>query len=202
MAGAAGQDSCVPSCPSDCTPGLKVPDPFNCRQYYVCLEDCVPSDPVFDCGDGYMFDTWEDACIDETADYTCGICTPACKFTCTQGYEGLIAVRGDCQSAYLCSFDPPLMTTCNTSPNLYFDGTTCQSNETLCCDPCQVFCEAAYIETLDPTDCTAFYFCSDVGYPQAEDRYLCDEGEMFVDGHCQATTDPNDCYQPCAGTGS
>ncbi len=197
-AGAAGQDSCVPSCPSDCTPGDKVPNPVNCRQYYECLEDCVPSDPVFDCPDGTKFDVNTAACQPGSGNVTCGTCTPPCKFTCTEGYTGLVADREDCQVAYLCQFDPPLTTNCGT--NMYFDGTSCQADETQCCDECQVYCEAAYIEILDPYDCKAYYYCTEEGWPLPEDRYLCDDGEMFVDGHCQATTNMADCYQPCAGT--
>ncbi len=198
-AGAAGQNSCEPSCPEGCSGGEKVPNPVNCRQYYECLEDCVPSDPVFDCPDGSKFDADTFECVEDdgTATITCGTCSPKCKFTCTEGYTGVIADREDCQIGYLCQFETPLQVTCS-GDTLYFDGDNCQANETLCCDKCQVYCEAPFIETLDPYDCTAYYYCTEEGWPLPEDRYQCDDGEMFVDGHCKVTGDSADCYEPCA----
>ncbi|XP_050699813.1 uncharacterized protein LOC126987133 isoform X2 [Eriocheir sinensis] len=196
-AGAVAQStSCDPSCPVDCVPGTNVPNPRNCAQYYTCLEDCTPSDPAFECAEGHLFDVVTAQCQPDAGGVTCGYCLPQCSYTC-DGDTELAADRGDCGVALFCGLTPPPTITCPTD-NPYFDGTQCQGNQTQCCDPCEVFCEAAFTEVMDPASCSHFYYCAQVGYPLPEDRFQCGDGEVFLDGHCRESDDPQDCYQPCA----
>ncbi|XP_050699815.1 uncharacterized protein LOC126987133 isoform X4 [Eriocheir sinensis] len=196
-AGAAAQStSCDPSCPVDCVPGTNVPNPRNCAQYYTCLEDCTPSDPVFECAEGHLFDVVTAQCQPDAGGVTCGYCLPRCSYTC-DGDTELAAVRGDCEKAILCSIASQPTITCS-EPTSYFNGTQCQADDTQCCDPCEVFCEAAFTEIMDPYSCTSYYYCAQVGYPLPEDRYECDAGEVFLDGHCRPEG-TEECVPPCGG---
>ncbi|XP_050699817.1 uncharacterized protein LOC126987134 [Eriocheir sinensis] len=193
-AGAAAQsNSCDPSCPVDCVPGTNVPDPRNCAQYYTCLEDCTPSDPVFECAEGHKFDVVTAQCQPDAGGVTCGYCVPPCRYTC-RGGTVLAVDREDCHGAWLCATDPPLHAHCG---DLYFNGTECQDDPAQCCDPCEAVCEAAFTEVMDPASCTHFYYCAEAGFPRPEDRYECDAGEVFLDGHCTAEASAP-CYEPCA----
>ncbi|XP_045600226.2 uncharacterized protein [Procambarus clarkii] len=179
--------------------GDQIPDPTNCNRYYVCLANGHPSDVVFDCDVGEKFDTNTSACV-ASADATCGVCPPTCKYSCGNNTVVFpIADPTDCTKYLLCGiFNPPVALECDSGTDLYFNGTACQSDINQCCDSCAVFCDTAFTEIADPTNCTNYYFCSAAGYyPEADDLHTCPEGENYssADGTCSASAE---CVQPCA----
>ncbi|XP_045111357.1 integumentary mucin C.1-like [Portunus trituberculatus] len=197
--GALGQgegNTCQLNC-TNSSPGDKIPDPRDCRKFYVCLATDGPSDVPFYCPDGLKFDTVTRECVSEGA--TCALCYPKCKYDCVIP-SGYAAVREDCTKITFCEIDPPFTVQCGPGEE-YFDGESCQSDAAQCCDPCLVFCQEGNIETADPTSCRHFYFCTHTGYPLPQDRYECPEGELF-DSTMSMCVDESlaTCIQPCAAT--
>ncbi|KAK4296874.1 hypothetical protein Pmani_030664 [Petrolisthes manimaculis] len=190
---------CAPSC-TGLVPGNQIPDPENCRNYYVCMADGTPSDLPFPCDEGLKFDNTTGLCIDETdAALICGVCPPSCRFSCPVNSTELsfIADASSCSIYYLCSDDDILHLSCS-SPDLYFDGEDCQDDPSKCCDGCSVYCYEAFIEMADPSNCNNFYFCKDPEYyPESDDLFTCPSGEKFNStlGHCSSDAT---CVEPCA----
>nr|XP_045600226.1 peritrophin-48-like [Procambarus clarkii] len=195
------KQACVPIDCSDHDAGVKIPDPTNCNRYYICLANGHPSDAVFVCPEGQKFDTNTSACVDSAGTYTCGVCPPACKYSCGNNTDIFaIADPTDCKKYFLCGVLPtPVALECDPSTtDLYFNGEECQSDQSECCDSCAVYCDTAFTEIADPTNCKNYYFCSAAGYyPEADDLHTCPEGENYssADGTCSASAE---CVQPCA----
>lgn len=180
--------SCSPTCPEPPdNVGILVPDPTDCQRYYVCLQDGLPTDFPFECEDGQLFDSVNATCTD-ALDVKCDLCQPTCPlYSCPVPADGIVtaADANDCTMYYLCGItDEPLHLKCEEETP-YFNGVECVDEESACCDPCLVYCSEALTEIPDPTDCTSYYFCFDVGFPGPADRHRCEEGNFnATTSHC------------------
>ncbi|XP_042876856.1 balbiani ring protein 3-like [Penaeus japonicus] len=189
-------DSCTPVCPSPVSTSKLTPDPTDCSRYYYCLSDEKPSDFTDKCPDGELFD--KDTCeCKAAADATCMSCEPACKFECPMdGNMAVVAIPDDCQSFVVCNSGGSVPVSCDPDKP-YFNGTSCTADESQCCDKCQVYCESPFTEIPDPTNCTNFYYCSQVGFPTEVDLHQCPDHRVFDQEtrHCNREAA---CVQPCS----
>ncbi|XP_042876854.1 uncharacterized protein LOC122256321 [Penaeus japonicus] len=195
----AGDGACAPTC-LEKDPGALVPDPVDCKRYYVCLQDGLPSDFPFECEDGKLFDP-VDNCTD-AATAVCSLCEPKCaQYTCPSDQVGIVQVAdaNDCGMYYLCGVgSDPLHIKCPTDLP-FFNGVECVADESECCDPCLVYCSEAFRQIPDPADCTNYYFCLDVGFPGPDDLHHCKEGNFNATaGHCDPAA-PCVVVPRCAG---
>lgn len=189
-------DDCAPVCPDPAPATGMVPDPTDCSRYYYCLSDGKPSDFTEKCPDGTLFDKDDSECKDAAAP-NCKTCEPSCRFECpSDGSMAVVADGEDCHSFFVCSAGGSVPVSCDADKP-YFDGTTCTTEESQCCDRCQAYCEEEFTEIADPTNCTNFYYCARKGFPTEQDLHHCADQAVFNQEmhHCdkQAT-----CVQPCS----
>ncbi|XP_063595463.1 uncharacterized protein LOC134772417 [Penaeus indicus] len=193
-------DSCAPVCPSPSATTNRVPDPTDCTRYYYCLTDGSATDFTEKCPDGMLFDNVSSDCMD-AASATCLTCEPTCKFECpADGSTALVANSEDCRSFFVCNNGGSVPVSCD--PNKpFFNGTTCTTEESQCCDRCQVYCEQEFTEIPDPANCTNFYYCARKGFPTEEDLHHCADRAVFNQEthHCDSEAE---CVQPCASLSS
>ncbi|XP_050699917.1 peritrophin-48-like isoform X8 [Eriocheir sinensis] len=175
-------DPCTkqPDC-DGCDPNDLVPDPENCRGYYLCLTS-GPSSLPFDCPAGQVFDATSHTCVvgDECDECTVEPPTGSCSFECPETGSRLISSFTDCHSYYEC--DGGKVTgsgTCDAS-KFFFNGEECQTDERLCCH-CHPYCteaDAAGTFVADPLDCRSYYFCTDASAVPTR-HGTCPDGEHF-----------------------
>ncbi|KAK3891885.1 hypothetical protein Pcinc_004244 [Petrolisthes cinctipes] len=177
-------------------------DPTDCTAYYVCL----PNDDLqhYFCAEGEMFD-YDKGCVDYN-DNGCLMCEPSCRFTCPTGRTTrdvtFIADKSNCGVYHIC-IDGNILDTINCieedPDRLYFDGNSCQEEESRCCDSSLVYCWEAGTMIPDPSDCHAFYICENVGqlpsgpYHCNEDKPVFDPllGDCSPDASCTTTLTPD-----------
>ncbi|MCL4138557.1 UNVERIFIED_CONTAM: hypothetical protein GTU68_012582, partial [Idotea baltica] len=184
--------------------GTQVPDPKDCHNYYVCVENAfgnvIPSDNPFACPDSSYFSRSNGTCIYDPNNYPCkNTCHQSCQLTCTTYELELIPYYGDCGKYLVCTEGGQTILVDCPLEKPYFDGNNCTNNEFLCCDTCTPFCESEFTEVLDPNDCRSYYFCSEGGVvPQEQDRFSCDEGFVFdpLIGECE---NGDSCSSVCPG---
>ncbi|KAB7496468.1 hypothetical protein Anas_06631 [Armadillidium nasatum] len=181
--------------------GRKVRDPEDCHSYYICLTDSqgniYPSDNPVRCNEGYYFSgssCYTGSCVNQ--------CINLCQAECTSYNYEKVADFKDCSSFYLCS--PGRIRTHHRCPSTtpYFDGSDCSKDKydcCTCCDECTSYCDDTYIEVADPYDCRSYYLCLTTGFPLAENRYTCNEGEYFDAslGRCEVESEWNRCKPAC-----
>lgn len=200
VASIAATNSCdVLSCDGK-EPGARLPDPYDCKRYYVCLTNCHVSDVPFECGDDSFFNAEVGDC-DTLDNFNCSSCSPKCTtFSCSvENGTYLAADPDDCTRYFICGLDP------NTIPvecpdGKYFDGEDCQEDPDQCCDRCVVYCQFPFTEVADPTNCNNFYYCPMGGYyPEEKDLKRCPKGKFFSvqEGVCSESAS---CEQPCQGS--
>lgn len=159
----------------------------------------MPSDAIFSCPNGEKFDAVLLECSPDFGNITCGTCEPSCVFDCPYGEIVFVASHFNCSEYILCGMGDQDPITCPPDEP-YFDGTQCQVDDEACCDLCVVYCKSAFTEIADPSDCRAFYYCTDDNYfPGDSDRYFCDDGELFHKGRCVVDDGLVECEEPCAG---
>ncbi|XP_063853389.1 proprotein convertase subtilisin/kexin type 5-like isoform X3 [Scylla paramamosain] len=147
---------CKPDCSGPADEGLKVENPNDCHQYYICIN--LEAIGPLDCPDSEYFDAAIKACVTngpEECTPTCGGAGGSCAYEC--GGDPYVADRYDCSTYHDCA-SGAVMHCGQQTP--YFDGETCQTEEKFCCH-CNPYCYRNDINTLvpDPTDCTKYYFC-------------------------------------------
>nr|XP_053655919.1 uncharacterized protein LOC128704800 [Cherax quadricarinatus] len=176
----------VVDCKPDCTgkqPGDKVPDPTNCRQFYFCDGSNEPSSVPFSCEDGYVFNDTEGECV---VGNTCSNkgCS-SCFYSCDDAVDiASVADHYDCSIYYEC----PGNVEQQCASGKYFDGSSCQSDKTKCCN-CKPYCTENDLYTLviDPKDCKRYYYCDVVGIPEYSQQ--CEEGNFdIMNKVCSDTT--------------
>ncbi|XP_050699912.1 peritrophin-48-like isoform X3 [Eriocheir sinensis] len=175
-------DPCIgqPNC-AGCDAGTLVPDPENCRSYYICIDDARPS-LAFDCPDGQVFNAASHACEKGDECEECPVVPPtgSCSYECPVTGSGLISSITDCHSYYECKEGKVTGSgTCDASKP-FFNGEECQTDVRLCCH-CHPYCtEADALGTVveDPLDCRSYYLCID---PSAvpTTHGTCPDGEHF-----------------------
>ncbi|XP_071528223.1 peritrophin-48-like [Panulirus ornatus] len=195
----AAEDGCDTLSCEGLEAGDQIPDPYNCNSYYVCLSNCHVTDVPLDCDEGLIFDSVSKECK-EPNEANCTLCPPKCaSFSCGGNGTYLAANPENCTHYQICGLgSEPISVECPSGE--YFDGVACQPDPNKCCDICIVFCEFAFTEVADPTDCHRFYYCpSGQYYPEEEDLKTCPAGKVFSSklGMC-AESEP--CVQPCAGS--
>lgn len=161
---------------TDCTPsclgleeGSRIQDPEDCRSYFVCLEDELPSDSSITCPTGQYFDSTSGSCS-ESKPETCRPCSH-CRTRCSDAINDLLSNPMDCSSFFVCLLGSPIKTNCDA--NEYFDGTSCTSDPDSCCNPCLAYCPQGGIEAYDPYDCTMYYLCEEEGVPDETHHKQC-----------------------------
>lgn len=185
-------------CAVNCTgveTGTKFADPEDCRNFYICLEDGEPSDMPVACENSLYFDVSSSSCSD-TAPASCEPCN-YCHSRCEPGITDLIADPMDCQKYYVClALDNIIPATCEN--NTYFNGSSCVDDDTVCCNPCAVYCPRGGIEIYDPQDCNMYYLCESEGYPTENYHFLCPDDKPFFDRKTFRCIDSDDvCENPC-----
>ncbi|KAL7638849.1 UNVERIFIED_CONTAM: hypothetical protein RMT77_010382 [Armadillidium vulgare] len=182
--------------------GSKYRDPEDCFSYYICLADSqgnyFPSDNPVRCPEGSYFSS--SSCYSGS---TCeNQCVNLCQADCTTYNYEKVADFKDCSSYYLCS--PGGIKIHHKCPprTPYFDGSECSKDSYVCCDccdECTPFCEDYYLEIADPYDCRSYYLCLATGFPLAENRYTCKDGEYFDAslGRCEEESEWNRCKPTC-----
>lgn len=194
LGGRGDAESCEPSC-TGIQPGVQIPDPRDCKKYYFCLADNTPSDESFECPGDELFDTISGECLDRDP-AACGVCPPVCLYQCPlENAEGaVIPDRNNCSIFHQCQSG-----TDHPCPDdyPYFDGNNCMNDSSLCCNQCteEPFCSVPYTEIPDPSNCSNFYFCDHVKYPDQSDLYTCGSG--YFDPELGACSDLVTCQQFC-----
>lgn len=173
-------------CKVDCTGcsdvWSKIPDPSNCRRYYVCEREKLFSEMPFECPFGRVFHPDRKACI---LGYFCN--SPCkhiaqCHYSCQPGTQYyLTASSYDCSIYHVCdgvTTKPVATRKCDVHIP-YFNGVLCQTNVTECCD-CQPHCSADDLgkAVQDPLDCRRYFECMVIGRPVFP--LTCDPGTHFV----------------------
>lgn len=195
---------CEPDC-SGAVAGDKVPDPTDCRNYYLCLGPDDPSSAPISCADDDphkpYFDASEKRCSDRDSHCVTLCVPPVCQLSCRETND-YIADPDNCNVFYIClpnglsaaQYCPP------EAP--FFDSSRqrCSADSHECCDACIVYCPAANIEIPDPFDCTSFYVCMEVGPVDAEENYhlSCANGENY-DATWGLCSPEVDCKILCGG---
>ncbi|XP_069178926.1 peritrophin-1-like [Procambarus clarkii] len=173
------QDACLPDCNGK-NPLDKVPDPKNCTNYYICIDDGIYSDHAVPCPSGNYFDPSSSACAPGSADDCEAPCKPSdCHITCNGSFS-LISDPLECGKYYVCiAGSPGLPVTC--SPDApYFNGVNCVDDKEVCCIvSCDPYCQPGIVETPDPTDCTKYYMCNEEGAVDPNLHFSCGSGEHF-----------------------
>ena len=177
-----------------------IPNPFDCVSYYVCHGDGVLGFPfAFPCPDGEHFNINTSEC---SAEVKCNlVCnrpgSGSCLYSCGgSASDTHLADPYDCRIYYKCTNNiiGPAQT-CSTS-NPYFDGSSCQSDESKCCH-CQPYCYSWDIDHMiaDPKDCRKYYACMEEGPPNPQFSGEC-TNENF-DPHSQTCSETAPCITPC-----
>ncbi|XP_071544996.1 peritrophin-48-like [Panulirus ornatus] len=169
--------SCEPDC-SSYQPGAFVEDPLNCTQFYLCLQDGMPSDHTIPCQSGHVFDPESMSCV------TGADCIPSCypvycHITCNGTYD-IISNPLNCNQYYFCvpgQIEGPL----NCPPDRpFFDGESCIADDSHCCQNlCLPFCFYKNYEIPDPLDCNKYYICLEEGMADEALHFSCPPGENF-----------------------
>lgn len=175
-------DECSLSCEGK-EPGEWVADPYNCTQFYLCLEDGSPSDHPLPCDQGHF------------EDGTCqgqSLCDPPCitgycDIVCKRPLH-YIADRFDCSIYYLCSVSNDALGpyTC-PEDKPFFNGQSCTADQDKCCKrDCMPYCNATNTQIIDPTDCHNYYICLELGPAHPDYLFFCTNGWGFdiASGHC------------------
>lgn len=200
--GQINQD-CTPAPPCDTSTVLNMyRDPENCSTYYMCMPH--HEFDYFSCLEGQMFDG-NDCVSYETSG--CIICNeanePRCRYTCPSELPDpskveFLADAYDCRVFHICNdgniFDS-IMCEEQNPDKPFFDGNVCQADESMCCDPCTLYCWEENSTISDPFDCRSYYMCNGVGEAPYGPSY-CSENTVFDPqlGTCNADTP---CKPPC-----
>ncbi|XP_050699925.1 latent-transforming growth factor beta-binding protein 4-like [Eriocheir sinensis] len=174
-----GTDPCTLDC-TDCSAYEKAPDPENCRGYYVCdgTGGTLSSLPL-QCPDGQVYNITVRDCTDGDS---CDECPPPCSYECSISVP-YAAYPFSCNAYYTCDLGGGIsgIEQCpgSAGQGLFFDGTSCQADETRCCY-CLPYCYTTDFNSLiaDPQDCRKYYFCGST--PGVSTQYgMCPTGENF-----------------------
>ncbi|KAK4329422.1 hypothetical protein Pmani_000180 [Petrolisthes manimaculis] len=170
-------DPCVLDC-AGCENEELVHDPQDCHNYYMCLNGVAIPEIPLTCHDGDHFNYTTHQCVSGDECEGCLNASPVCHYQCKEDvYQ--YPTHGN-------QFNCSTYTNCNDNDNEiipcppeapYYDGTSCQTDESKCCS-CYPYCTTAMGNlVLDPSDCTKFYICTDLGIP--EHFGTCKKGEYF-----------------------
>ncbi|XP_050700895.1 peritrophin-48-like isoform X6 [Eriocheir sinensis] len=203
-----GTDPCEADC-RNCLANEKVPDPEDCRGYYMCIDGSAVDSyyPLpFDCDDGEVFNFTEHDCVKGDSCEPCGTTTvsdcsyecPAATTTTAPLFDAIetdpvsIPSFYDCNSYYTCGDDgqPDGSGTCEPETP-FFDGEKCQTDETKCCH-CHAYCpkDGDPGVIADPLDCRGYYLCTTVDAGAVPTTHgKCNDGEYFdaILGKCSAS---------------
>nr|XP_045600708.1 peritrophin-1-like [Procambarus clarkii] len=186
--GTLQQDSCLPDCTGK-NPLDKVPDPLNCTNYYICINDGTPADHALACPSDNFFDPEELDCFPAPPEGCQAACpSPGCLVTCNGSYS-MISDAFNCSTYYVCIEGVPDIEFTCPSEDPYFDGVSCVSDKDACCKvSCVPYCQTGVVQALDPTDCTKCYLCPQEGPVDPSLHFTCDIEEHFdyQSGQCVA----------------
>lgn len=189
------------------SPGKKVIDPLNCRNYYICIEneqgDVYPSDESFECPSYYYFNGR--SCSYGNCKENC---TKSCLTKCEKYAYERIADNANCSLFYSCYPNQSLVGHVCPLYRPYFDGIACSENEFSCCmfvnettpaPTCNAYCESAFSETQDPYDCHKYYYCPSPGPAHPSNLFYCDEGKYFdpISSSCEFEEESKPCVSLC-----
>jgi len=117
--------------------GSVVPDPYDCRGFYHCLEGEFDNPPHETCDEGQIFDYIAETCDDANSTRCFDECDP-CQTTCIK--EGRIPNPDDCRSYQYC--EPPSgLATFHCGAGRYYNhvARVCEGELG---EPCQPLCAA------------------------------------------------------------
>ncbi|XP_042880299.1 uncharacterized protein LOC122258425 [Penaeus japonicus] len=188
---------CSPSC-TGMPDGSRVPDPNNCHYYYICLNDGTGVNPTpvsFPCPDGEDFDSFTHTCRNPgSANFQCDESCFPCRYYCDE--KSIIADPWQCGTYYHCTDNVPSQGLLCPDEKPFFDGDTCQADESRCCS-CISYCSKADMKRLvaDVHDCTGFYYCDKVGPAEEKFHSKCPLGNFDV--MHQRCSETLSCFSPC-----
>ncbi|MPC71412.1 hypothetical protein E2C01_065689 [Portunus trituberculatus] len=223
----AALDRCIPDC-TGVEPGLAVPDPWNCTQYYYCLNDEVPTGTSHSCDTGDHFDPSVSLCVaGSQCQPICAPCQPDCKghsegdfvedpVDCTKFY---VCVHEDEPSQHPIACEPPTGVF-DPVNGLCISGDTCVSS----CggETCHLRCRGNQDLVANPENCREYFQCDSNldlqgpmtcpserpyfdGWNCVEDSWKCCTPECSPYCHTGDVQiiDPYDCtkYYICSGEG-
>ncbi|KAK7067836.1 hypothetical protein SK128_025834 [Halocaridina rubra] len=179
----SAQGSCEPNCIGQAD-FSKVPDPYNCTKYYICIDE-EPTPESIPCGEEEYFDGVD--CV-ENSQPCSPICSPGggdnCKLTCSYVGE-FINDPTDCTGYYECAIGGILNRECPPE-RPYFNskknnsGFICGLDESVCCvPPCTPYCKSSNTMITDPNSCQHYYLCTEIGEPPEEMKMPCASDEHF-----------------------
>ncbi|XP_063852011.1 peritrophin-48-like [Scylla paramamosain] len=181
----AALDKCVPDC-TNVTPGVAVPDPWNCTQFYYCLNDEVPMGIPHSCESGNHFDASVNLCVPGLQCQTmCGACHPDCS-----GHsEGdFVEDPMDCTQFYVCVHEnePSQHPIACEPPTGVFDPVNgiCVSGDT--CDSscsggaCHIRCRGDEDRVANPQNCREYFQCD--GNLDLQGPVRCPSERPYFDG--------------------
>ncbi|XP_053655920.2 uncharacterized protein [Cherax quadricarinatus] len=189
-------EASLPACEVNCIiPDTLVADPFDCNKYYICTSDGdYIKDPV-SCPDNQLFEPVDQRCVDpNVVEVICPSDCERCTYNCDDAIVKKAANEFDCLSYYDCSNFLPVLIQCENG--LYFDGNTCQDDISKCC-ACRKFCTQEYLgyNISDLHNCTNYYRCDEVGFPDESHHVHCTLG--YFDEATQSCSTSNDCENAC-----
>lgn len=163
-----------------------MPNPVDCHQFYYCINS-QPSANPFQCPDGEIFDEDFEDCV---VGYSCvNTCKNPCNYECIgPDIPAMISDRFDCGIYYEClSVDTPGMPRLCPDEKPFFDGLTCQEEESECCS-CLAYCSVDDLlsNVIDPTNCSRYYLCVGDSFPEYPATCLSGNFDL-LSGKCSNT---------------
>ncbi|XP_069991229.1 mucin-22-like [Penaeus vannamei] len=140
-----------------------------------------------------------------------------CHFTCSTPLE-IINDQSSCSAFHVCFPDGPMGPfTCPGNTYFHWESQTCVEDIGVCCSvSCTPICTSVGVQIPDPTDCTKFYVCIEIGQPSEAVHLTCPSGKFFdaeaqrclADAECEVvcatdvtTTSPAPCTPFCSTVG-
>ncbi|ROT81206.1 uncharacterized protein [Penaeus vannamei] len=139
-----------------------------------------------------------------------------CHFTCSAPLE-IINDQSNCSAFHVCLPDGPKPFTCPGNTYFHWESQTCVEDIGVCCSvSCTPICTSVGVQIPDPTDCTKFYVCIEIGQPSEAVHLTCPSGKFFdaeaqrclADAECEVvcatdvtTTSPAPCTPFCSTVG-